>query len=259
MSVNSYLVSRASSAVLSEKERDSIATSISTMKSRLDSWFQVDGDKLSNHFRFGSSMRGTILPRRDDAHSDIDYMVVFEKGGLKPQSYLDRLKKFVAGKYATSEVYQSSPTIVLELNHIKFELVPALHAWGNTHQIPSGPQEWQYTDPKDFNDTLENVNKNNAYLIKPTIRLAKIWNSANGYVFDSYLFEKWICDRSFWAAISQRDHLFTVFDGLSENQTTAWRNEKIRRAKQIVANVRANEDAGYPATAEIEVKKLIPE
>lgn len=259
MSVNSYLVSRASSAVLSEKERDSIATSITTMRGRLDGWFQVAGDKLSNHFRFGSSMRGTILPRRDDQQSDIDYMVVFEKGDRKPQSYLDRLKKFVEGRYQTSEVYQSSPTIVLELNHIRFELVPALHAWDNTYKIPNGPQDWQYTDPKDFNDKLENVNKGNSFLMKPTIRLAKIWNAANGYVFDSYLFEKWICDRSYYYAVNQRDYLFKVFDDLAETETAAWRNDKIRRAKQIVANVRSNEAAGYPLTAESEVKKLVPE
>lgn len=259
MSVNSYFVSRASSAVLSENERVTIATSITTLKSRLDSWFQVDGDKLATHFRFGSSMRGTILPRRDDQYSDVDYMVVFEKGGLKPQSYLDRLKKFVEGKYGTSEVYQSSPTIVLELNHIKFELVPALNAWGDTYQIPNGPNDWQYSSPKDFNDTLENTNKNNSYLIKPTIRLAKIWNAANGYVFNSYLLEKWICDRTFFFATSQRDYLFKVFDDLTENQAAAWRNEKIRRAKQLVANVRSYEQAGYASTAESEAKKLIPE
>ncbi|MHC5234374.1 SMODS domain-containing nucleotidyltransferase [Brucella sp. LJL56] len=220
MSVNSYLVGRASSAVLSEDERKSINTSIATLGTRLDSWFQVDGDKLQSHFRFGSQTRGTILPRRDDQNSDVDYMVVFGKGGRKPQSYLDRLKKFVEGKYSTSEVYQSSPTIVLELNHIKFELVPALHYYGSTYQIPNGPNDWQSTSPNDFNATLEE--KNNSYLIKPTIRLAKIWNAANGYVYNSYLFEKWICDQSFFFASNQRDYLFTVFDNLPATQAAAW-------------------------------------
>jgi hypothetical protein len=164
MSVNSYLSNRASSAVLSEDERKSINTSTTTLGTRLDSWFKVDGDKLQSHFRFGSQTRGTILPRRDDQHSDVDYMVVFEKGGRKPQSYLDRLKKFVEGKYSTSEVYQSSPTIVLELNHIKFELVPALQYYGSTYNIPKEPNDWQTTSPNDFNATLEEKNKNNQYM-----------------------------------------------------------------------------------------------
>jgi hypothetical protein len=259
MSVTSYLQTRASSAVLSDDERTSINTSITTLGSRLNSYFTPPGDGLKTHFRFGSSTRGTILPRRDDAHSDIDYMVVFEKGGLKPQSYLDRLKTFVEKKYSTSEVYQSSPTIVLELNHIKFELVPALYSWGTTYEIPNGPQSWQYTDPNDFNKTLEEANKNNGYMIKPTIRLAKIWNAANGYVFDSYLFEKWICNLSYWSAVNQRDYLFTIFDNLTANQAAAWRNDKINRAKKIVAEVRDNEAQGYNALAELEVKSLIPE
>ncbi|TBD01829.1 nucleotidyltransferase [Rhizobium ruizarguesonis] len=259
MSVNSYLASRASSAVLSEEERKSTNTSITTLGVRLDSWFQVDGDKLQSHFRFGSQTRGTILPRRDDQHSDVDYMVVFEKGGRKPQSYLDRLKKFVEGKYSTSEVYQSSPTIVLELNHIKFELVPALHYYGSTYQIPSGPSDWQSTSPNDFNATLEEKNKNNGYLIKPTIRLAKIWNAANGYVFNSYLFEKWVCEQNYWFANNQRDCLFTVFDNLQATDSAAWRNERITRAKRLVTEIRENESQGYPYLAEADAKKLIPE
>ncbi|MGM4884779.1 SMODS domain-containing nucleotidyltransferase [Rhizobium sp. 62_C5_N11_2] len=246
MSVNSYFQERASSAVLSEKERGSITTSISTLSSRLNNYFTLAGDGLKTHFRFGSSMRGTILPRRDDPNSDIDYMVAFEKDGLQPQSYLDRLRRFVEKAYASSEVYQSSPTIVLELNHIKFELVPALFAWSTTYKIPNGPQGWQYSDPSDFNATLEEKNKNNGYLIKPTIRLAKIWNAANGYVFDSYLFEKWICNLSFWFAVNQRDHLFAVFDNLTANETTAWRNEKITRAKNLVRDIKSDEANGYP-------------
>jgi predicted nucleotidyltransferase len=260
LTVNSYFVQRSSSAVLSVTEKSGIATSISTLQSRLDSYFTTAGDGLSTRFTFGSYTRGTILPRADDQHSDIDFMVVFEKGGLTPQSYLTRLKNFVDKKYSTSEIYQSSPTIVLELNHIKFELVPALAAYfGTGYRIPKGTSEWQNTDPNDFNSTLETVNKNNSYLIKPAIRLAKIWNAANGYVFDSYLFEKWIADRSFWDCFNQRDHLFKIFDGLSDNQSTAWRNEKIRKAKERVANIRGLEADGYPALAELDAKKLIPE
>lgn len=259
MSVNSYLVSRASTAVLSNDERASINKSILTLGGRLNGWFKVEGDALETHLQFGSSTRGTILPRKDDTHSDVDYMIVFEKGGRKPQAYLDRLKKFVESRYSTSEVYQSSPTIVLELNHIKFELVPALHAYNNTYQIPDGPNNWQYTNPNDFNQTLETANKNNNYLIKPTIRLAKIWNAANSYVYNSYLFEKWICDRNFLFAVNQRDYLFSIFDSLSATETAGWKNDRINRAKKIVKEVRENESSGYPYLAEAEVKKLIPE
>jgi hypothetical protein len=60
MSVITYLQGRASTAVLSGYEEKSINTSISTIKTRLTSHF---GTGLSDQFRFGSSTRGTILPR----------------------------------------------------------------------------------------------------------------------------------------------------------------------------------------------------
>ena len=193
-----------------------------------------------------------------DQHSDIDYMVVFEKSGFTPQTYLNRLKAFVEKRYSSSEIYQSSPTVVLDLSHIKFELVPALHYYGTTYRIPNAASDWQETNPNDFNLTLETSNKNYSYLIKPTVRLAKLWNAADKYVFDSYSFEKWIAARTHFLCFNQKDYLFSVFDGLSANQNTSWRNEKINRAKQLVQNVRDYEKSEMPYTAEDEIKKLIP-
>jgi hypothetical protein len=260
MSVLSYLQARASNAVLSNDERGSIATSTSTLQGKLLRHFPGE---LSEHFRFGSFTRDTILPRKMDEQSDIDYMIVFKEGGYTPQTYLDRLKRFVNTYYTKSEVYQSSPTIVLELNHIKFDLVPALkQEWweGSGYKIPDGAGNWRATDPNDFNKDLENANKNNSYLIKPTIRLAKFWNANNSYVFDSFSFEKWIMNRSYFLCSNHKDFLFNVFDGLSTSEVSEqWRREKIDRAKRIVAKVREMERDDMPYSAEAEVKKLIPD
>lgn len=255
MSVTSYLNLRATNAVLSVTEKSSIQKSVTTLQLRLNQHF----NNLKTHFQFGSSTRGTILPRSMDEHSDIDYMVVFDDSGLATQTYLDRLKRFVEKYYSRSEVYQSNPTIVLELNHIKFELVPATHSFFSGYQIPKGNGNWQSTDPNDFNSTLTNKNKDNGNLIKPTIRLAKYWNAVNGYVFDSYAFEKWIVERNFfWCAQNQRDFLFNVFDDLSENRCdTQWRKDKVNCAKTVIAEVKSLEKDGYTNLAEAEVKKLI--
>lgn len=256
MTVNSYLVGRASAGVLSAAEQASINTSISTLQSRLNSYF---GNDLSTHFRFGSSTRGTILPRRMDAQSDIDYMLVFAEGGYAPQTYLNRLRAFVDAYYASSDVKQSSPTIVLELNHIKFDLVPALSdPWGGGYRIPNGSNDWQTTNPNDFNASLTAMNTSHHSLIKPTIRLLKYWNAVNGYVFNSYSLEKWIVDQSYWLISIQRDYFFATFDKLGVPTETQWRKEKVERAKKIINDARQWEAAGYPVTAEQEVKKLIP-
>lgn len=254
MSVLSYLVSRASDAVLGN-EKESINKSVSTLQSRLNAYF---GDTLKSQFRFGSSTRGTILPRSMDEHSDIDYMIVFKDDDSVPQTYLDRLKRFAEASYGRSEIYQSSPTIVLELNHIKFDLVPAKTVWYGGYRIPDGSGGWMDTDPNDFNSKLEEKNKDNASLIKPTIRLAKYWNAENGYLFDSFSFEKWIVGLWYWNCTNQKDYFFSVIDKLSiENETTQWRKDKIARAKSIVDLVREYERQGMPTTAELEIKKLI--
>ncbi|MCO5792829.1 MAG: nucleotidyltransferase [Blastomonas sp.] len=256
MTVNSYLVGRASSAVLSAAEQTSINTSIGALQSRLNSYF---GNGLTRHFRFGSSTRGTILPRKMDAGSDIDYMIVFSDGGYTPQTYLNRLKAFVDAYYPSSAVKQSSPSIVLELNHIKFDLVPALsNVWGG-YQIPNGPNAWQATNPNDFNTSLTAKNTSNHSLIKPTIRLLKYWNAVNGSVYDSFALEKWIVEQHFFFISTQRDYLFETFDKLTVPYDVLWRKERVERAKKIIADTRALEAGGLPYSAESEIKKLIPE
>lgn len=217
------------------------------------------GDGLYHHFKFGSSTRGTILPRKMDSRSDIDYMVVFAEGGYTPQTYLNRLRRFVDAYYASSDIRQSSPTIVLELNHIKFDLVPALAGFSGSYKIPDRSGGWQTTNPNDFNKRLVDKNAQHHSLIKPTIRLAKYWNAINGYPFESYGFEKWIVDQFYVFINSQRDYVFETFDKLPVPTDALWRKDKVERAKKIISNTRSYEANGYPVSAEMEIKKLIPE
>jgi len=187
-------------------------------------------------------------------------MIVFSESGYTPQTYIDRLRRFADAYYTSSDIKQSSPTIVLQLNHIKFDLVPALaDTWTTAYKIPEGPSAWQNTNPNDFNATLTTKNQSEYGLIKPTIRLAKFWNAKAGYVFDSYAFEKWIVEQYYYLGSNQKDYLFAAFDKLVANQAAQWRNERINRAKEIIAKVREYERDNMPYTAESEVKKLIPE
>lgn len=255
MSVLSFLTNTASSAVLSPAEQSSITTSISTLQTRIGLHFS--SGVIKQHFRFGSSTRGTILPRSVDEHSDIDYMIVFSENNATPQTYMNRLKAFVEKYYSSSEIRQSSPTIVLELNHIKFDLVPATADWLGVLQIPSKSGGWMSTNPNDFSATLEAKNKEHRSLIKPTIRLFKYWNAKSGFPFESFEMEKWVCGLQFWWLTSQKDYFFAVIDNLSTSSSySQWVNNEITRAKNIVANVRQYEKDDMPATAENEIKKL---
>lgn len=255
MSVLSFLTHTASTAVLSPAEQLSITTSISTLQTRLGQHFTSGA--LRQHFRFGSSTRGTILPRSMDEQSDIDYMVVFSDNNATPQTYLNRLKTFAEKRYGSSAIRQSSPTIVLELNHIKFDLVPATTTWLGGLAIPDGSGGWRTTNPNAFNSTLEARNRATSSMIKPTIRLFKYWNAASGFPFASFEMEQWVCGLTFWWLTNQKEYFFSVIDNLSTNSSyTQWVNNEITRAKTIIANVRRYERDGMPATAEGEIRKL---
>lgn len=256
MTVLTYLNSKASDAVLSGFEKTSIDTSIATLQFRLNSYF--NNTEATNHFRFGSSTRGTILPRSMDEQSDIDYMIVFSNSSTlyTPQTYIEKLKRFASSKYGTSEIYQSYPTIVLELNHIKFDLVPAIKHLYSDLQIPDGAG-WIATNPNDINSILEDKNRSHYSLIKPTIRLFKYWNSKAGYPCDSFKSEKWMTGLSYFYCYNQRDFIFHVFDNLTTSSNYAnWVNSEIIRAKNIISKTKAFELANLPASAEIELKKL---
>jgi hypothetical protein len=136
-----------------------------------------------------------------DQRSDIDYLVVFAESTNQPQTYLNRLRRFVEVYYGRSEIAQSNPTIVLSLRYINFELVPAINHWFSGLQIPAKAadyQNWIDTDPTGFNRELTRANQNNKNLIKPVVRLIKYWNACNRYPFESYELEQKVVSHGFW-------------------------------------------------------------
>ena len=255
MSVLGYLNEKASSAVLSLEEKESITKSINAIERRLDYFFTTD---VVKEITFGSYLRSTILPRYMDENSDIDYMIIFRDSSFKPRTYIDRLKRFAETYYSSSQIYQSSPTIVLELNHIKFDLVPALERTNSKLTIPNR-DDWIETDPVSFSSELERKNKNHNYLLKPTIRLFKYWNAQAGYPFNSFLSEKWISELSFSYCTNQRDYFFFVIDSMSKQYNTQKTTTEVNRVKELIKEVREYEKLRMPEHAELRLKKLFRE
>lgn len=263
MSVLSYITDCASQEILTQEEADSINTSFSTITERMLSYFD---DEVKEIIPFGSFTRDTILPRVIDDNSDVDLMIVFKNSNIKPQAYLDRLRKFVETTYSRSEIYQSNPTIVLKLNHIKFDLVPALKNLSAfpsySYKIPAPKSSyinWLETNPVGFNQKLTRVNNSQKNMIKPLIRLVKYWNAFNGYIFDSFEIEKTIVDKS-WCADNLKGYLFQYFKDLStlsifSNQN---RSDKITNAKKIIQNVELLERNKFPEYSEMEIQHLLP-
>jgi hypothetical protein len=252
MSVLSYLQARASDAVLTEQEKLSIDRLIGNLQQKLEIYFDQD---LSKHFRFGSTTRGTNLPRSLDEFTDVDYMIVFSDSDKSPQTYLDRLRRFVETNYPRSAVRQDHPTIGLELSHIKFDVVPAVENWWSGLQIPDRGGSWQSTDPSTFNRELTDRNSQCHNQLKPAIRLIKCWNATNDYVFDSYMLEKWIVGNFYWDCSNLRDYVFEIvgdmaLQGASYETATAsraqssasTRSERWKRLRTSCARSRKSHD-----------------
>lgn len=261
---NSYLRNLASELVLSYNEKDSIATSIDTLSRRLNLYF--DNGELYKHFRFGSSTRGTILPRKADIGSDIDYMVVFKNSNnYKPDTLLGYLRNFMQYYYQTSEIYRDSPTMVLNLNHIKVELVPATQdCFGNLF-IPSKSnllKEWMDTNPKEFDTKLTDANIRNNSNLKPVIRLMKYWNCGKlkGH-YSSYILEKWIVDKySYFPKNSIRDYVYEIIESISYtfDDSETFKNN-LNSSKGVINKCKLYEANGMSYNALTEIKKLFPE
>ena len=260
MSVLSYLQNLASLLNIAENEAINIDRSINTLHTRLGNYFSK-GD-LKERFRFGSSVRKTMLPRNADSNSDVDYMVVFENAlNYKPQTFISRLKGFAEFYYSTSEIYQSSPTIVLVLGHIKFDLVPGYRHWSSLY-IPA-PQtsytDWIVTAPLSFNNTIEQANKNARFMLKPMVRLLKYWNANNGHIYESYSLEQKMVNKSFYLCNNLKDCLFSAVESFNTWDLPNYKRQKVERAGQIVNNVRQYEQRGLLISAENEIKKLLPQ
>lgn len=264
MTINSYLTQIATHAILREDEKAGIQRSLTTLQSRLVDYF---GAQLGKHFVFGSYSRGTALPRSMDSHSDVDYMVEFSDSSLQPQSYLDRLRRFAEVRYSRSEVSQSHPTVALELNHIRFELVPALDSWWSGIQIPqrsANYQSWQDTDPRGFNEKLTSANQSNGNLIKPLVRVMKYWNAAAGHPFESFELEKTVAEYSYsqWGLGSSRrlaEYFFQIVEATGPGFfASQWKRAATDRLESLVTKARNFERSGDTVRAEGVMAQLLP-
>jgi len=213
-SINSRLSNIASELFIKygSTEREYIFGKIENIKTNIKLYF---GSDVLEILVFGSFQRDTILPRKFDERSDIDILVVFNNSEKEytPETYRTRLKKFVEYKYSTSTVIKDHPSIVLEMNKIKFDLVPSRKTvifFTSNYQIPNKSGSWMDTDPFGFSRELTESNKRFGNLVKPMARLFKRWNSYNGYPFGTFELEKIIASVNFQGDNYQTGFLYSI-------------------------------------------------
>lgn len=195
MSINTYLDNISSNLIIKDEPKDSIETSLSVFCVRMKDYFdKYSPVALLDIKIFGSYERDTNLPQSADAYTDVDIMLVLENDGCTPQTYLDRVRKAVESKYSTSDIAQSSPTIVLKMQHIRFEVTPAIKCGGH-YFIRNSYNNWMITCCEQDLYNVSHANSANYFKIKPLIRLIKYWNvSLNNKSFNSYQIEQKLVD-----------------------------------------------------------------
>lgn len=230
-------------------EQQKIDTSVETIKRKLKSHFTAD---ISDIIEFGSYKRDTILPRKYDERSDIDLMIVFNHATLnvQPGTYRNYLVDFAEKHYTRSEVYKSSPTVVLELGHIKYDLVPAYilsYSWSSskTIYIPENDSKWMITDPVGFNNELNAANNRHNWNIKRVIRLLKAWNAKVGYPLSSFNLEKELTSMNYFFCRTLEDYFFFAINNLSTwrpgNVTAGFRIQALKdNAKRVQDNLKSD-------------------
>lgn len=217
-------------------ERPRIDVSIENIKNNL---YEEFGDRILGIEIFGSYARKTILPREYDNESDIDLLIVFdhENIGSNPSTYRRHLHQFAERYYPRFISYKSQPAVVLELNHIKYDLVPGYSQeegfFNITDEvyIPLNDTEWEHTDIDGFSQELEEKNREYNYNVKRVIRLLKAWNAKVGYPIQSYELEQLVAAMDF-----SEDDIETLFFEAINDLPDDWDNDrtadKVERLKE---------------------------
>ncbi len=241
-------------------ERTKIDRSIENIFDRLEEYF---GDQTNEFLVFGSYTRDTILPRRFDLKSDIDILIQFNTNDyarLKPGSYRNQLKKFAETNYRNSLVLKDHPSIVIELNHIKFDLVPSYFDKGlfyDSIEIPDRNGGWMETEPVAFNKKLTEANTNYNSIVKPVVRLLKYWNASHGYPYYSFELETAIADMNFRNDNYESGFLYAI-KNLSASELPDWGAGKVETLKSNGKWIQEYLDRSDPQKAKSTLERILP-
>src|SRR5574344_264888 len=258
MSILTYLTRLSSQLVLSTEERISIGVSLGFLKTKLSNWSH--SSDIQEQQVFGSYDRDTILPRKYDEGSDVDYMIVFKNPNqLQPETFRTWLKKFAEEKYTRSEIYLDYPTTVLELSHIKFELVPAIKPYWGSYMIPANTtifSKWQSTNPFTLKNTITEANKIN-HNVRPLIRLLKYWNVLNGKPYASFELEQKIANMPFWYSKNLEECFYFFVEALMPDYAMSQAHKNsVNRLKNHVSQAQQYKRMGLDGLAENEIQTL---
>lgn len=242
-------------------EGTKILKSVDHLTSNLNVHF---GNNIRIVKKFGSFTRGTILPRNTDPESDIDLLIVFnleDTKNVSPGSLRRHLIKFAQARYPSSISYRDQPAVVLELQHIRYDLVPAVissygYSWSTTY-IPKDDYSWQVTNPDDFNRILTEANVRYDNIVKPIVRLLKAWNAKKDFPLQPFALEQEVAKMNFHGDNYEKGFFYAIEQlnqyGYSQNV-----QNKIEGLKKNADRVREALAKGNSITAKDWLTHILP-
>ncbi len=260
--VLSHLITLSAQLVLPTEEKDKIETSVKAIKDKLLAYFADDG--LKEVKPFGSFDRNTLLSRKADSESDVDILIVFDEKKWEAQTYLTKLKKFAEDNYSRSDNYQDHPTIVIELNHIKFELTPCIFKdetlfVGAKYLIPkkeNSELEWIKTEPNLIKNKIDEFKETKNTLVDLII-IFKYWNFANKSPYKTFKVENFVIDK-FDYEEGLDYNFFRIIDRLNYLKDTEAQNDLNRKTKKHKENMELLLENNMEEYALMEIQKILP-
>ncbi len=137
---------------------------------------------VKESFLLGSYKKNTMIR----PPSDVDAFLVINKDrySITPNAILSQIKRDLNYSYPNSKIRQDKPCVVLDFNHCKIELTPAIIAGFYGDQgfyIPKpGGNEWMLTDdPRKQESLLSQANSRVNGKLTPLIKMMKMCKKFN--------------------------------------------------------------------------------
>jgi hypothetical protein len=157
---------------------------------------------VSNTFLTGSYKKKTLI----NPANDVDVFIVlsgYTQHNITPNTILDKLKQDLKITYPKTPVKQNKPCVVIDFNHITFELTPAIEIenyWGGDSEfyIPkmSKDNEWQLVEnPRVLEKALTEANQRLNNKLNPLIKMMKKCKVNNNLSTPSFEMEKMAINR----------------------------------------------------------------
>ena len=157
---------------LTENQRQNIIGSHTHLRQNI----LIPLDYVSDSFLTGSYKKHTMI--RPPSDVDIFVLINHSHYEITPNAVLNKLKRDLLGSYPDSEIRQEKPCIVLDFNHCKFELTPAIKVsqYANPdYYIPAqGGNTWmQAENPRVLEERLSNANRRLNGMLTRLIKMMK--------------------------------------------------------------------------------------